>query len=350
MADAPLKIPPHSLLPWHTAAVDQLRQAWSNGRLPHALLMQGPQGLGKGRLASWLGAAVLCERSHETALEVCGNCPSCTLIEAGTHPDLTWVAPEEDKQQISIEQVRDAADRLTRTSYRRGYKVAVIDPAHQMTTSAANSVLKTLEEPSPPSLLILVSSRPSALPATVRSRCQKLSIARPTTATALDWLQHASGGAVEPALLEFAGGAPLLALEYAGGKFNALNDNMQKGLRDLLTGRADVTQVAAEWEKDALADRLVWLDLWLSALARAALTGNADLITFPGGQTHLPSPPHTLNISDVYSLVDRARALKAQLARTALQRELAVESWLFALLDVLTPTASTRKSGFSDVR
>jgi len=103
----------------------------------------------------------------------------------------------------------------------------------------------------------------------------------------------------------------------------------------LLAGQADVTQVAAEWEKDALSERLTWLDLWLSSLARAALSGTADLVTFPGRSTHLPSPSRPLNISGVYSMVDRARALKAQLARTALQRELAVESWLIALMDVL---------------
>jgi DNA polymerase III subunit delta' len=103
----------------------------------------------------------------------------------------------------------------------------------------------------------------------------------------------------------------------------------------LLSGRADVTQVAAAWGKDALPDRLTWLDLWLTSVARGAVAGNADLITFPIRGAHLPSMPRTLNISGVYSMVDRARALKSQLARTALQRELAVESWLIALLDVL---------------
>ena len=84
--------------------------------------------------------------------------------------------PEEDKQQISVDQIRAASERLTQTSYRHGYKIAVIEPAHQMTINAANSLLKTLEEPTPRSLLILLTSRPSALPPTVRSRCQKLTV------------------------------------------------------------------------------------------------------------------------------------------------------------------------------
>ncbi len=326
------------LLPWHADAAAQLRKAWDANRLSHALLLQGAQGLGKHSFAAWLACAVLCDRSAGSTLNCCGECPSCALFAAGSHPDLLLVMPEEDKQQISIDQIRAATERLTKTSYRRGYKVALVDPAHLMTPSAANSVLKTLEEPSSRTLLVLITSQPSMLLPTVRSRCQKVTITRPSREQAIEWLREKSGRAIEPALLEFAGGAPLRALAYADGAFDALNEHMQKSLGALLSGQADVTQVAAEWEKDGLIERLTWLDLWLCALARAALAGNADLITFPGRSAHLPSPAGPLNISGLYSLVERARALKAQLARTALQRELAVESWLIALLEVLEPS------------
>lgn len=337
---APQPLPKPHLLPWHATAIAQLRQAWGANRLPHAILVQGAEGLGTGSFAAWLSAAVLCEKSVGETLDVCGTCASCALIKAGSHPDLYWVAPEEDKTQLSVDQVRAACEKLSKTSFRQGYKVAVVEPAHQMTPGAANSVLKTLEEPSKGSLLILLTSRPSGLLPTVRSRCQKLTIARPSTADAMAWLQQEAGKAISPALLEFSGGAPLRALEYADGRFDALNQHMQKSLRDLLSGDADVTQVAAEWEKDALIDRLVWLDLWLSALARTAIAGTDERVTFPGGPAHLPSPTRPLNISALYSMVDRARALKAQLARTALQRELAVESWLIGLLEALAPAKS----------
>ncbi|MBM0105581.1 DNA polymerase III subunit delta' [Steroidobacter sp. S1-65] len=335
---APQPLPSPRLLPWHSAAISQLRQAWSANRLPHAILVQGAEGLGKSSFAAWLAAAVLCERSTPESLDVCGSCASCALIKAGSHPDLLWVAPEEDKTQLSVDQVRAACEKLSKTSFRQGYKVAIIEPAHQMTPGAANSVLKTLEEPTPGSLLVLLTSRPSSLLPTVRSRCQKLTIARPSESEAMAWLQQLSGKTVSPALLTFSGGAPLRALAYADGQFEALNQHMLKSLRDLLSGEADVTQVAAEWEKDALIDRLVWLDLWLSSLARAAIAGTDERVTFPGGPAHLPSPSRPLNISALYSMVDRTRALKAQLARTALQRELAVESWLIALLEALAPS------------
>jgi DNA polymerase III subunit delta' len=330
------------LLPWHEDAAAQLRKAWDANRLSHALLLQGAEGVGKQSFAAWLACAVLCDRSSGSTLKCCGECPSCALFVAGSHPDLLLVMPEEDKQQISIDQVRAATDRLTKTSYRQGYKVAIVDPAHLMTPNAANSVLKTLEEPSKNSLLILITSQPSTLLPTVRSRCQKVTIARPSREEALAWLRDKSGRDVAPALLEFAGGAPLRALAYADGRFDTLNEHMQKSLGALLSGQADVTQVAAEWEKDGLIERLTWLDLWLSALARGTLAGNADLITFPGRPVHLPSPAGPLNISGVYAMVDRARALRSQLARTALQRELAVESWLIALLDVFGPESRKR--------
>jgi DNA polymerase-3 subunit delta' len=326
------------LLPWHEDAAAQLRKAWAANRLSHALLLQGAEGLGKQTFAAWLACAVLCDKSAGSTLRCCGECASCALFVAGSHPDLLWVMPEEDKQQIAIDQIRAATERLTKTSYRQGYKVAIINPAHLMTPNAANSVLKTLEEPTPRSVLILISSQPSMLLPTVRSRCQKVTIARPSREQAIAWLRESSGGAVESDLIEFAGGAPLRALAYADGRFDALNEHMQKSLGALLAGQADVTQIAAEWEKDGLSERLTWLDLWLTSLARGALAGNADLVTFPSRSVHLPSPAGPLNISGVYSMVDRARALKSQLARTALQRELAVESWLIALLDVLEPS------------
>jgi len=335
------------LLPWHETAVAQLQSAWRASHLPHALLLQGADGLGKKSLAKWLACAVLCERSH-TTLQHCGECANCKLTTAGSHPDLLWIAPEEDKQQISVDQIRATGERLGKTSYLGGYKIAIVEPAHQMTHSAANSLLKTLEEPPPQCLLILLTSRPSSLPATVRSRCQRIAVLRPKRDVALTWLQHAASDTASPQLLEFAGGAPLRALEFArAGAFDALDREMTRSLAALLAGDTDVTQVAGEWAKDALPDRMTWLDLWLTSQARAAIAGNADLVTFPTRPAHLPSLPRTLNISAVYRMVDRLRALKAQLARTSLQRELAVESWLVALLDTLSPAATRHRAANS---
>jgi DNA polymerase-3 subunit delta' len=327
-----------SPLPWQAGAVSQLASAWGRGHFPHALLLHGPQGVGKHELAGWLAASVLCDVTSR-GLGRCADCAGCRLIAAGSHPDLLWVHPEQDKQQISVDQIRAVSERLHQTSYRQGYKVAVIEPAHQLTAAAANALLKTLEEPPPRSLLLLVSAQPSTLPATVCSRCQRLAIPRPASAAALAWLQQQQVS-VDASLLEFAGGGPLRALAGAGASFTNLDQEMQRSLTELLRGDADVTQIASQWCKESLPDRLVWLDLWLTSMARGALTQSAGAATFPLRSAHLPSLPRTANISSVYEMVDRVRSLKAQLARTALQRELAVESWLLALLNVFNADAS----------
>ena len=166
----PAPLPAPRLLPWHADATTQLRQAWSTQRLPHAILVQGADGLGKRSFAAWLAAAVLCDKSNGSELNACGSCASCALVKAGSHPDLHGIAPEEDKQQRSVDQVRAACEKLSKTSFRQGYKVAILEPAHQMTPGAANSVLKTLEEPSGGSLLVLLTSRPSGLLPTIIDR------------------------------------------------------------------------------------------------------------------------------------------------------------------------------------
>ncbi|HEX7116058.1 MAG TPA: hypothetical protein VF193_13075, partial [Steroidobacter sp.] len=102
--------PPARIYPWQEDAANQLRQAWAANRLPHALLLQGQEGLGRRSLASWLASAVLCDRSVDNELRGCGECQSCLLFKAGSHPDLMWVSPEEDKQQISVDQIRAAIE------------------------------------------------------------------------------------------------------------------------------------------------------------------------------------------------------------------------------------------------
>ncbi len=325
-ADLPL------LLPWHLPLVRQMEGAWKADHLPHALLLHGQPGLGKFRFATWLARAVLCE-SSVAKLAACGHCNGCRLTLAGSHPDLTVVVPEEGKQQISVDQVRAVSQWLSMTSHQQGWKIAIVDPAHLMTVAAANSLLKTLEEPPSRSLLILVASSLRGLPATLRSRCQRLAIPRPQATTALKWLREAGAQTVTPQILEFSSGAPLRAFEIQAA-FAALDEEMRGSLGDLLAGRTDVTRVAQFWAKDAIHDRLRWLDLWMMSLARGVLAGTADFVTFPEQPVPLPSPAIPLNISHLYRLSDRIRELKAQLLRTALNRELAVEMLLVELLTV----------------
>jgi DNA polymerase-3 subunit delta' len=315
-------------LPWHDSAVRNLNSAWQQRRWPHALLIQGPEGLGKQRLARWIAQSILCDRGGDK-LSACGECASCMLFAAATHPDLQMISPEEDKQQISVDQIREACANLTMTSYRQGYKVTIVDPAHQMTLAAANSLLKTLEEPTQRTVLILVTSRPAALLATIRSRCQQLSLSAPAERDALEWLATATGSPVDVEILRFANGAPLRALALAEGRYSTLWGEMTAALEALLSQRADVTQIAKQWAKDDMPDRLLCLDHWLMQRIRSSLGQTDEFVT----SMVLPREAPALNISRVFVCLDRVRELKAALSRTALQRELALESVLLTILE-----------------
>ncbi len=317
-----------TLLPWHAGPIDRLQSAWRQQRWPHALLLYGAEGLGKRRLAEWIAQAVLCDAAKDE-LRICGECASCTLFVARTHPDLYFLSPEEDKQQISVDQIREACTNLAMTSYRQGYKVTIVEPAHQMTIGAANGLLKTLEEPVRNTMLILLSSKPSGLPATIRSRCQQLAVRAPLESDALAWLAKVAETPVAPEVLRFAHGAPLRALDLAKGRYTTLSGEVGTAFEALFSGKADVTQIAKQWNDDDLIDRLLCVDHWIERKIRAAVGQSDDLVT---GMV-LPSGAPTLNISRLFVCLDRVRELKATLARTALQRELAIEALLLALLE-----------------
>jgi DNA polymerase-3 subunit delta' len=162
-------------------AVGLLRRAWAGNRLAQAYCFTGPAGVGKRTTAVALAQAVNCLSPvtgppGADAPDACGVCRACTRIAAGQHPDVTLTAPEE-KTVITIDQIRAAAMRAGLRAYEGSTKVWIVDPAHEMQEPAANAFLKTLEEPPPGSLFVLVTTAFSALLPTIRSRCQEVRFA-----------------------------------------------------------------------------------------------------------------------------------------------------------------------------
>lgn len=321
-------------MPWLASAREQVVSAWQQQRLPHGLLIHGTPGLGKLLLARWIATAVLCD-DKTGGLRICGRCKSCQLLAAGTHPDFTLIQPEEDKQQISADQIREACVDLSMTSYRDGYKVAIVEPAQQMTLTAANSLLKTLEEPSRRTILILVAQRLSGVLPTLRSRCQQLAVRSPEYAAAEAWIAAATDQSVPRELLQLAEGAPLKAIDYASRDVEALVRDLETSVEALASGRGDVTQIAKRWIDDTLPERLLCLDSWLNQQVRRRLVGTDDRIT----GSPLLTDRGELNISRMFHCLDRVRELRAQLSRVSLQRELAVESLLLDVAGALRSNA-----------
>tara|TARA_B100001123_G_scaffold256955_1_gene286448 strand:- start:365 stop:1327 length:963 start_codon:yes stop_codon:yes gene_type:complete len=199
-------------------------------RLAHANLICGALGTGKNILANAFAKYVMCSSSEKGI--TCGNCRNCLLEQGSGHPDIIRIGVEEGKKDISIEQIRSLSAFFLKTSHGRRAKIALITDAHHMNTSAANALLKTLEEPTPSSYLFLVTHLPGSLPATIRSRCQKLTMPTPTKEEAKTWLrQHAPDQEDPKSLLIAARNCPLLALELVT---SGILDNERQFLKKLV--------------------------------------------------------------------------------------------------------------------
>jgi DNA polymerase-3 subunit delta' len=242
------------------------------------------------------------------------------LVAAGNHPDLLWIAREEDARQVLIDQIRVLCDQLALKSYRGGYKVAVVSSADLMTEHAANALLKTLEEPPPQSLVILCSARPSRLPATIVSRCQRLTIPTPPREAALDWLATQEPGDWVR-ILDFAAGAPLRALEMKAGAFEEIDADMRQVFTRLARRELDIPTTVERWTdrtgKALLETRLEWIETWITDSICSALSGAADLQSQRGIR----------KIRGLYGVLDDARGMRLELS-TSLNAQLAAEQLL----------------------
>jgi len=318
---------PLEWLPWHDGARARLETAHAGRRLPHGLLLHGPDGVGKEQFAAVLAAGLLCSGSR-VGLTPCGACPDCALNRAGSHPDLHWLRRPEDRKSIGVDVVREACDQLGMTSMRGGYRVAIVTPAHLMTHNAMNALLKTLEEPAPRTLLVLVTSRPSGLLATLRSRCQRVEVPRPPAGQSGGWLGRQLGADASQRLLELAGGAPLKALALAP-HFAELEAQMTGLLDALLGGRAEVTRLAADMLGEGLPTRLDWLESWLARAVRGRVLPDATGLTVPGGPL-LQRAAAEVNITNAFRTLDRVRECRRLLEGSAAP-QLVVEALLVDL-------------------
>jgi len=156
----------------HQRAKDQLSRALARAVVHPGYLFSGPAGVGKHLAAEEFVRAWLCSTAGQ---EPCGGCPSCGLSGGPAHPDRLVVTPEEKKKSISIKQVRALGAWLSQSPMFGRHKAAILDPADSLGAEGANALLKTLEEPPPGRVIVLVATRSGALPPTVRSRCQQVS-------------------------------------------------------------------------------------------------------------------------------------------------------------------------------
>ncbi len=297
----------NQVFPWQHTLWQGLMQRLHEDRLPHAMLLTGPQGIGKESFAQTFARAVLCEHLSADA-RPCGACRGCLLNQAGTHPDNHWVGLLEDKKIIGVDQVREISANLNMKAHYSGYKVVVISPAECMNTQAANSLLKTLEEPAPRSLLMLVANNATALPATLRSRCQRITCTLPAQKVAASWLAAQLGPDHDAALLlALASGAPLAALQMAQGGQTSQRLNVLDGMERLLLNQVSPVSLAAIWLKLELKETLYWMHSYIIDMIRLKSAEHPPLLANPDARLRLQALAEQLNLKTFYDQLDKIR-------------------------------------------
>lgn len=319
----------HGFLPWQAEAWQRLQARRRDDRLPHALLITGAAGIGKGRFAHALAASLLCSRPQEDGTP-CGACQGCHWFRAGSHPDYGRLEPEEPGKAIRVDAVRAFVDGEGLTSQAGGYKLLVIEPAEAMNQAAANSLLKTLEEPVPWTLMLLISSDPGRLPATIRSRCQRLHFDVPAPDLARDWLRRQGVNGDPDLLLALAAGAPLKARELADPEILAERSKLLDEFAAILAQREDPVALAARWSRLPLERLLEWYSGWLiDSLRLKADPAVRDLIN-PDQRKRLQAIGERVESDQLYRLLDEAYRVIRSLG-TPLNPQLTLEDLLLTL-------------------
>ncbi|MFT3792381.1 MAG: DNA polymerase III subunit delta' [Rudaea sp.] len=266
-----------TLAPWQEEAWRLLAARRARGAMPHAILLCGAPGLGQRDFAERLGAWLLCEQDGDTP---CGTCRACRLYAVRTqrdpeetrpdgalaqphghpnHPDARFVgyawnakaSPKKMYGELVVEQIRELSDWLALPPQFGRAQVALVEPAEALNVAAANALLKTLEEPGPGRHLILVTTQPARLPATIRSRCQRVELHPPALATAEAWLRgRGIADATARQALVASDGNPGQALEWIEADKLKLRNEVAKDLRELSAGIAAPFEVAQRWSRD----------------------------------------------------------------------------------------------------
>jgi DNA polymerase III subunit delta' len=305
------------LPPWFETPLAEVNAALAAQRLAHGLLIHEDPGAGGLELARWIAQRVNC---REASRAPCGECQECRWIAADQHPDVSRLSPEGDSSQILIQSVRDLAAELSLTSHGRGYKVAIVSPAEAMNHFAANALLKTLEEPPKRTLVLLVTSQPSRLLPTLRSRCSRLRLAGPSREAAADYLARERGAGPWSEALAATGAGPFALLDADPAALAQLRSDTIATLADIGSGNLQPPAVADRWAKGELAIRLSCLESWVTDRILET-TSIRDV-------THLSGAALPPKICRLFEFSDAIRDMR-KLAHTPINKTMAVEALLW---------------------
>lgn len=316
------------MFPWQTSNWQKLTSSQQNKRLAHGLLFHGVKGCGKKNFAIEFAHWLICEQPLVD--KACGECKSCNLIKAESHPDLLYLMPEEEGKAIKVDQIRELISKISLTSHAQGYRVIIISPADALNINASNSLLKTLEEPPKNTILILISDKPSKLMPTIRSRTQMIRFDLPSESQSMEWLNQQN---IENAdlLLKLCGGAPLAAATMAEDEGLEIRDKLFNNWQELADGKLDALESAAMWLKEGFKVignlPLNWVSSWIMDMLRSRQGGHIDSMANVDYAQSLQKLAGQVDLKSLYGLLDRLNDTM-RLSNTSANQQILVEGLL----------------------
>lgn len=312
--------------PWLASTWSTLCQLRQRGQLPHALLLLANEGVGIEQLVDAWSMYCLCEYPEHG--QACGQCKSCQMIRAATHPDVLYLTLQDAKQTISVEQVRQLNAAVVQTSQIASCKLVVISPVEKMTVNAANALLKTLEEPVDDTYFILVCHQPENLLATVRSRCQQISVKMPEWPLVHQWLQARcidyDANAVDIALL-LANGQPITAQTLLLSDLPEYHQALQS-LIDVALSKQSLMSVKVDLKQISL---LQWIDLLFQLLRLLVRNQYGCFLADNALLKPLLVNCQTIPVKPIYNMLDQLIEIRqALLNKVSLNGELTLQSLL----------------------
>ena len=317
----------------HAAAAARLRRIVAEGRVPGAVLLLGPPGVGKRALADAFAARLLCQAP--VADDACGVCAQCTRVAAGTHPDLRVVTREEERRDVRIEQVRELTRWLVLQSLMATRKVGILDDAHCLNEHGQNALLKTLEEPPGASVLVLIASSAALLLPTVRSRCQIVRL-DPLPPEAVARVLEARDVPAERsrALAALADGSPGRALQLDGEDETRARERMLEALpmlRDLPAH--EVSRLAQDVSRGAIDAALTAALGWYRDVLQTTLVGETLPLRNPGAARSVTAAAGRLSPAALLRQLEAVCDTIGDLEKNA-NRMLSVETMLLWLREI----------------
>lgn len=318
-----------NLYPWLEPSWHQLQSQLNAGRLHHAIFITSPDGMGKLALAKYLSQTLLCKEPVNWL--PCGLCHGCQLFETSVHPDFSLITSDGGKV-IPIDVIRSISQKLTERSQLGGNKVVIIDQADKLNLASANALLKTLEEPTPGTYIILLAENKAQVLPTINSRCQKMHIAKPDESDAMAWL--ALQQPVSPpnlAALRLNQGAPLHTLAYLNNGLDSVRLELLKDIEQLPQDPLAIARLSSVLSENPT-ERLTWLQFWLLDLQKVKKQVEPDYVTNNDQLDWLQVFHKTITEQDIFYLqTELAQVLADLKSNPSLNVETLIMSFLIKL-------------------